>query len=321
MSPMFGGKKGSGKTVALVDIESGSVAAALARLSRGQAPQLFAESRVSIPVLHTRDATTLSFEVERALDKALSHTSDVAARIRNTEGVASHGEVDRAAVFFSPPWAAMHLSGGTADFVEPMRRKAHLAVRGRFGEIPTSFHPLGTAAAHGSAAIFRTEEPVVLCIINGEVSEILIVSPKALLGRASVPVGSTTLMRTLMAHSGMSAPEAHSFISLPREKEHALYEPLLAAEDHVAAQIAEAVSDLKNNTPLAGIILMTTEPMTDSLARALTRDQDLAELFPHGGVVRAMRPAHAMPYIAAHARNPDLALMLEALFINASLNS
>ncbi len=49
MAGLFGKKKHAGKTVAIADIENGSVAAALVRLIPGEAPRLFAEKRVSLP--------------------------------------------------------------------------------------------------------------------------------------------------------------------------------------------------------------------------------------------------------------------------------
>lgn len=320
MSPMFGGKKKDGRTIALIDIESGSVASALARLSRHEAPKLFAETRVKVPVRTTRNTEELSRGVEEAIKTAISHTSAVAARLRANEAVAPHGEVDGAAVFFAPPWASMHLTGGTAEFVEPMRRSAHLGVRSTLGEIPTTFHPFGTAAAHGSVLLFPNKEPVMLCIVSGEVSELLIVSPKALLARATVPVGTALLVRTLMTHGGMSAAEANSYLALPRQSGHILTEPLVAAEDYIAAAIADVAEEAKGDTVISNIIVVGHEPLPELLAQALARHEHLATLFPQGGVVRTMRAQHAMPYIAAHARTPDLNLMLEALFIDAKLS-
>jgi hypothetical protein len=317
MSPMFGGKKKSGKTIALVDVDSSSVGSALMHLSRHEAPKLFGETRVDVPLLTTRDAHLLARDIERAVHEALLHTSAVAARLRAHEAVASHGEVESAAVFFSPPWASMHLSGGTADFVEPMRRAAHLSVGATLGQIPTSFHPLGTAAAHGSVLIFPNEAPILLCIINQEVTELLIVSPKTLLGRATVPAGSHVLLRTLMTHGGMDREEARSYLRLPRRNDDQYSEPLIAAEDHLSSLIQDAARDLKSSSDFSGIIVIAQEPLPELLARALARHEGLAELFPEGGTVRAIRTQHVMPYIAAHARTPDLSLMLEALFINA----
>ncbi len=310
-------KKGSGKTIALVDIESGSVGAALARLSPREAPKLFGEARIRIPLLNTRNAEALAREIERATDEALMHLSTVATRIRNHETLSDQGEIERAAIFFSAPWAAMHLSGGSADFVEPVLNSAHLSLRSTLGEIPTSFHPLGTVAAHGSVVLFPESGAVLLCIVSAEVSELLVVSNNRALGHATVPVGSHALVRTLISHAGMSPAEAYSFIGLPRGSGHAYHEPLIAAEDDFALEIEDAARDLSGLVPLSGIIVVASEPTAEILARALARSSSLAEIFPQGGTVRAARSSHVMPYIAAHAKNPDLHLMLEALFIDA----
>ncbi len=309
--------KGRGKTVVLVDIESGSVGAALARFSRTEAPKLFGETRILVPVSRTRDAHALAKDIERATREALQHVSTVATRIRNHDAVAEQGDIEQAVVFLSPPWASMHLTGGTADFAEPLQRGTHLTVRATLGEMPISFHPLGTAAAHGSVLLFPDNRATLLCIVSGEVTELLVVSPNALLARATVPTGSRGLLRTLNSHAGMSFAEAHSFIGLPRREGSALNEPLLIAEDDFATQIEDAARDFKTLGDFSGIIVVAREPEAELLARALARNDALAELFPDGGVVRAVRASHAMPYIAAHAQKPDLHLMLEALFVDA----
>ncbi len=317
MSPMFGGKKSAGKTVALIDIESGSVGAALARLSRHEAPKLFAETRVSVPVLHTRDTHTLLRAIERATEEALAHMSQVATRLRTHESVRSHGEVAQASVFFSAPWASMHLQGGTADIAEPLRKSTHLTVRSTLGEIPTSFHPLGTAAAHSSLVLYPKLGTLVLCVVHAELSELLVITNGTLVARATVPAGHHTLVRTLMSHTGMNATEARSYISLPQHHATALQEALTSAEDHVVSQIEDALREIAGAVPLGSVVVVAREPVAELVARALTRHERVAELFPEGGMVRATKPAHVMPFIAAHAKNPDLHLMLEALFVDA----
>lgn len=328
MSPMFspstgrlGRSKRGEKTLAVVDIESGSVASALVRLSPHEAPKLFAENRVFLPVLHTRDSVALANAIEKAVEKTLLHTSGVAARMRNHNALISQGEIERVAIFFSPPWASMHLSLGTADYAEPIRKMAHMAVRGIFGEIPTTFHPLGTAAAHGALFLFPNEMPHLLCIVTGEVSEILLLSKRTVRGRATVPVGQRTLLRTLVSHGGVSVAEAESYLALATRGSHALNEPLGAAEDHFASVVTDAVRDLTGKDPLSEIIVMAHEPTPELFARALSRHEGLAGLFPQGGMVRTMRAGHAMPFIAAHAHVPDTCLMLEALFVDAKFGN
>ena len=322
MSPLFGKKKNkSKKTIVLVDIESGSVGSALVGLSEREAPKLFAEKRISLPVRHARDSGTLLHAVTEATEEALLHTSSVASRMRNHKALLGQGEIDRIAIFVSPPWASQHLSGGTAEYVEPMRRAVNHMTQGLFGEIPTTFHPLGTAAAHGAVLLFPFDTPSVLLIVSGEVSEILILNDRSLLGRATVPLGGHALVRTLISHGGVSAAEAESYMALSRREGHALFEPMRVAEDHFASTIAEATKDLSGQDALGGIIVMAEEPLGEIVARALSREKSLAELFLEGGTVRSIRSSHVTPYIAAHAHKPDLSLLIEALFIDRKFAS
>lgn len=318
---MFGKKKSKGeKTVAILDIESGSVGAALARLSRNDAPKLFGETRVSIPLLHTRSVDVLAQEIEKAIQSALVNISEIAANVRGYETIASQGEIDRVAVFLSPPWAAMHLSGGGADYAEPMRRAAAENIVSTLGALPTTFHPFGVAAAHGTALIFGTDNPLVLCLVHSEVSELLSLSDRSLVGRSTVPAGFHTLVRTLVSHGGVSQSEAHSFMRLKNHgSTHMLYEPLVAAKKDLTSLFADALVEVAPQSGAGGIIVLAPEPTGDLLARSLAEHDSLTNIFPGGGVVRALRPEHATPYIAAHAKLPDTPLMLESLFIDAKL--
>jgi len=315
MSPLFSKKKDTeGKTVALLDIESGSVGAALVRLSPHDAPKLFAEKRITLPLHKTRDSVALARAVEHAAEQALLHISHVATRLREHDALAAQGDVGRAAVFMSAPWATMHLKGGTADFAEPLQDATRDLVRGVFGEVPTSFHPLGSAAAHGANLMFPPESAHLLCVVGGEVSELLVTDNRTVLGRATVPLGQRTLVRTLVAHGGVSPAEAASYLALAKREGHPLFEPLRAAEDHVAAAFTEAAGETRAHHTLGGVVVLAHEPFADIMARALSRNTALAGHFPAGGTVRSLRASHLMPYLAAHAAKPDTILMLEALF-------
>ncbi len=121
------------RTIALVDIESGSVGSALARLGGKDAPKLFAETRIEIPFGTTRSSADLLRQVDLALQEALLHAGTVAARMRAHEAVAEQGAIASVAVFASPPWAAMHLSGGTADFAPAFKEGIARSVESVFG--------------------------------------------------------------------------------------------------------------------------------------------------------------------------------------------
>jgi hypothetical protein len=317
MSALFGGGSSKEKTVALMDIESGSVGAALARISRKDAPRLFGEVRIDIPVKHTRSTEALALEIEKAMREAMSHISAVAARMRNTEPLSRLGAVGRALLFFSPPWASMHLEGGSAQFYEPMRAFGQGVVENHFGTIPTTVHPLGTIAAHGAVQLYPSDTPQLLCIVCGEVSEMLVLTSGALLGRGTIPVGTNTLLRTLVMHGGVSAQEAQSYLRMAERTAHPLAEPLSAAQSHFATEFTDVARDLNGENPFAGIIVMAPHTHADIFAHALTGHEPLQALFPEGGVVRSFRPQHLMPYLAGHAPRPDLPLMLGSLFAQA----
>ncbi len=322
MSPVFGKKKGTaGKTVAILDIESGSVGAALARISPHEAPKLFAETRISLPIHKTRDSVALARAVEVAAEQALLHVSGVATRMREHEALRHQGEVGRVAVFMSPPWATMHLAGGTADFAEPVQHMARGVSRSLFGEVPTSFHPLGSAAAHGNALIFPSDSANLLCIVGGEVSELLVLNNHTVFGHATVPLGQHALMRTLISHGNVSPAEAESFLRLANREGHVLSEPMRVVEDHVAALVAQAADEARADKALSGVVVLAHEPISGIVARALSREKNLAQLFPAGGTVRSLRASHAMPYFTAHAPRPDVNLMLEALFIDGKFSA
>jgi len=319
---LFGKRtKDAGQTIAILDIENGSVGAALARLSRGDAPKLFAETRIRTPILATLDTRTMSREIEKASRDALHHVSEVAARIRMHEALSSSGSIDRAAVFFSPPWAAMHLEGGTADYAPHIEGLTQGLIEETLGDKRISMHPFGTAAAHGAVALFPGEAPTLLCIINGEVTELLLLAGGKLVGRATMPLGLHSILRTLTSHAGISAAEARSLISLAsHDSDGPAYEPLAAAQAHFASEFASAAEPLVEHTPVQSVLVMAPYPAEEWFARALSQEPRLAELFPEGSTVRAMRAQHAMPFIAAHAPKPDLPIMLEALFVDAKFS-
>lgn len=319
MSPLFGKKKkGAGKTVALLDIENGSVGAALARLSPQDAPRLFAETRIALPFSYTHNTHLLAREVEKALNAALLRVGEVAARVRAHNILGAQGEIEHAAIFFSPPWASMHLRGGTADYVPHMQEAALFAVQGLLGDRPVTFHPFGTAAAHGVTAVFTEETPTVLCVASHELSEILLIDGGRLAGRATIPLGSHTFLRTLVSHGGVSPQEAASLLRLATQnKTHPMMEPLSAAGTHYAELFTDAARDLLIHTPATRILVMAPEPAVESLARALAAHAPLTEVFPQDTTVQAVRAHHVQPLIAAHGARPDLPLMLEALFADA----
>src|SRR4051812_18412130 len=114
---LFGKKQPEEKTVLILDVENGSVGSALVRLVENQPPKLFGETRIELPVLHTRDSASLMREVSRGLNHALVHAAEVAGRLRNTpmgqarvqEDLQNMGQISHSAVFLSAPWGSPNL--------------------------------------------------------------------------------------------------------------------------------------------------------------------------------------------------------------------
>ncbi len=323
MSALFGKSDSDERTVLLVDIENGSVASALAQLSHTQQPRLFAEHRVALPVLHTVSGAEIARRVERAVEESLDHTSRIAARIRQDRRYAPMGRIRGAHLFFGPPWTTTSRGEERLQWkfepsvVDYVRRSTESVV----GSEPIAHHPFGRAATHTSNTLFAGS--VLLCIVTGEVTELLVIEDDHLIGRATVPLGTHTALRTLKVHAGLSIPEAHSALQLYRRSSDdplSLAEPLRASFDHFVEQFVEASRELLTLHPVDTIAVIAPEPMGEWFARALATHTKTVQLFPNGGTTRDIRAKHLAPHVSAHATNPDIHLMIEALFAHSLQN-
>ncbi|HVV15482.1 MAG TPA: hypothetical protein VHD55_03740 [Candidatus Paceibacterota bacterium] len=316
---MFGKKKRAGKTVAIADIENGSVAAALVRLAPGEAPRLFAEKRVLLPLSRTHNPALLARQTEKALEEALAHISEVSSRMRLHETLGTEGEVAHIAGFFSVPWASIELAG-TPTFMPHMRDTLRSAARATLGEQKLSLHPYGAAALHGALSFFPDEGPALICIVSGEATELLLVADNSLKARATLPLGLHTLLRTLISHGGMSPEEARSYLSLEGRgaSGHPAPEPLRHAAAHFAEEFADVAKPLLRVAPAQSVFVLAPQLSETWFARALGDNDSLSELFQDGASVRAVRTGHAQPFMGGHGARPDLPLMLEALFVDKS---
>ncbi|HVU79941.1 MAG TPA: hypothetical protein VHD37_01095 [Candidatus Paceibacterota bacterium] len=312
---MFGKKKPAGATVAIIDVENGSVAAALAELSRRDAPRLFAETRVPLPVPRTHSAQSLARAADRAIEEALVHVSEVSSRMRAHEAHAGPASIAHVAGFFSVPWASLNLDG-KHDLTPFMQDAVRNAARATLGERKMSFHPFGTAALHGAASLFQADMPDLVCIVSGETTELLLAPGGMLKARATLPFGLNTLLRTLMSHGGVSATEARSYVNLGAPILHALGEASAHAAAHFAAEFADAARQLMRAAPARGVLVIAPAPAEAWFARALEGDEALSSIFPEGSTVRTLRASHLQPYFSGHGPRPDLPLMLEALFVD-----
>jgi len=304
---MFG-KKSSDKTVLILDIENGSVASALLKLAAGEAPRLFGETRIAVPLMDTRSAHSLSRAVEHAASESLLHASEVAARLRHHAGALP--PVSSVVMFMAAPWGVPNLAQGSPDFTPAFGELAP-RIRSLFGDVPTSLHAHASAAVHGLRAAYPHEERALLLSVNGEVSELLMLEDARVVGHATAPVGLCTVLRTLKSHAGLSEHEARSAMRLNHNSE-----ANLAAAAHFAGEFKQAARELFGGQTSGNVFVLAHEPAGEWFARSLAH-RSLAELFPQGGTVRAMRPGHIAPFVAHHGY-PDTHLLLDALYTSAA---
>lgn len=315
MTPLFGGKKDTEKTVLILDIESGSAGSALVRLARDKQPKFLAQTRLHAPLSMSRSGLRLSSDIQNAARDAVRSAAEVAARLRLHPKAAPLGRVGLAAVFLSPPWGKPNLESGAPDFMEEMSRYLRREIGASFDDIPVSLYTSAGAAAFAARALFAPE-PCLVCNITGEVSELMRMDTEGVRAHATIPTGFNSLLRTLRTHGGISEAEARSAARLPfgtpRTKE-----PFAAAAAHFSGQFKDAAQELLGPGDVFRVRVIGHEPVGEWFARAVSMDESLAELFPQGGEVRAIRSHHLTPHIEAHGEAPDLTLMLDALFVDS----
>jgi len=331
MSPLFGKKKSPGKTVAILDVESGSVGAALVRTSATLQPRLFAEVRIPVPAMRAVSGAALAAQVEHAAREALCHVSVVAARVRNAPQVSLHrveelsdlSAIERVAMFLHPPWAGVDfdqlgkvLPGAIPEFFDV----AQTLSEETFGTVPLTLYSFGASAAPLLHSLYAVEGSCLVCTLTGEMTELVVVGPDGVVGHGTIPLGTHFLSRTLASHGGFSLSEAHSALSLlARGGIHAQsMEPLSAAASHFMREFSDAASELVSSHSTKQVFLVAPRGAGQWLAQAMT-ESDTTNVFPKGGTIRAVGPQHLTPHVAAHGSSPDTALLVAALFIDARL--
>jgi hypothetical protein len=88
---------------------------------------------------------------------------------------------------------------------------------------------------------------------------------------------------------------------------------------HLSGEIADPARALLSWNTTEHVFVIAHEPFANWFAKALTHHA-LEDVFTSGGLVRAVRPHHIAPYIAAHAPRPDVPLMLGSLFADARMS-
>lgn len=318
MSPLFGREDPpTDKTVLIVDIENSSVGCALVRVSPTKAPKLFAEKRISLPLLRSISADKLLIETDKALREALAQASATAARMRHHPKLALVGVVDSAVVFVSAPWAtAQGRQRGLVWSIEPLLiSQIAASIIDTFGPLKTTFHAASAATSHATNQLFETAPDLLISTIGGEVTELTLLQEGVRVAHATMPIGKHFVLRTLQSHAGLSTHEAHSAIRLARashiETPHA--EALLAAAAHFAREFGQTASTIVE-TPVAGVLIIAHEPIGEWAAQSIAT-HDIGNIFAEGTQVQALHTHHISPHLGAHAMHPDLLFMVEALFI------
>lgn len=321
MFPLFWRKREEGKTVLVLDIENGSVGVCFAHLSPTHQPKIFGELRKQIPLQLTHDTDALTKLTMQATESVLEHASQVAARVRSHGSLAPAGEVGEAVLFFSPPWGALSLTDRELD-PHPFTHRVAKSVEAYFGPITTTMEPFGLMAAHTAPMILPLDDHYLLSTVSGEVTELMLIEHAGThfrtVGHATIPMGRHYPLRTLLSHGGFSEAEARSALHLHsrRATPHHAFEALHSAQNHYASEFGSVAGELLQHVPARSILVVAQEPAGEWFARSLAESRELASLFPEAGEVRAARASHALPFVAVHARRPDLPLLLEVLFVN-----
>lgn len=257
-------------SVLLIDIESGGVAGGLTNnLSRNSKqknapePRLVAHAQTLLPLTWNTRTEQLLDATVKGVTAVVDDLSLTAARFRQYPQTASFGHIDRVMVFIHPPWAHMDFSKDQIEYSKPLEQAVRRIVTTRVGDVPCTFHASGSAIAYAAASLFP-DEHLLACSIGGEVSELLAIKKGNLEGRATVPHGTHTVVRTLMSHGGLSHHEAQSALRLGHhaETEH-------TAMDHMAREILTAGDMLISRATPPRIVLFTDPIVRDMLARTM----------------------------------------------------
>lgn len=302
---LFGRKQDEGKTVLILDIESGSVGSALARLAPDGSLTLLGEFRKHMPIRQGRNVEALAEDTAKLAGEAIERMSELAARLRHQTTSPELGIVGDISIFMAPPWGKPNLSTGTPDFVPHMQSMLVREASPYFETSPRFFSSAG-AATHSLRGLLPYEDKYLLCIVTHEMTELVLIYNGSVVGHATVPHGMNLPLRTLKSHGALSDAEARSALGLQH-----LHEPLSAATEAYTNEFKGAARELFDIYSPERVWVVS--PAGDFFARTLSHDS-LSALFPQGGIVRALMPHHAQQHLDAQGSR-DLFLILEALYV------
>lgn len=303
---LFGRDTAGERTVLILDVESGSVGSALARVAPGQAPHILGEFRSHARLSHGRSAEQLAVDTLRLTREALLAASELAARLRH-QGKRDLGTVSNIDAFLSPPWGRPNLALGAPEFLPHMKEKLAEEARILF-DAPVDYHTAAGAAVAGMRAAAPFESDYLLVLVTHEMTEILRIHGGTVVGHATVPHGINLALRTLHTHDDISERAARTALF------EGTHEALPHAAAHYAGEFAAAARELLGDSAPERVWVVS--PHGEFFAKALSHES-LSPIFSEGGVVRALSPVHMRSRLSS--AGGDLLLILEAVFIGYTL--
>jgi len=309
---MFGKKKAASGTVLILDVESGSVAAALVDLSK-PTPQIISYQRQHLPLTQSRSGSDITRLLEKTLEHSLTHVAEVAARMRVHAPGHNIGRISKAFVFLSAPWGSPNLATGGPQYVPGIRQYIKEAIETACGDMPVSFYTSADAIVYGSRAIEKHIDTLAVAL-RGEMLELLLLNAGGTGAYSTVPLGSRSVLRTMQAHGALSGHEAHSMLTLAKHKGNLYYEPLLAAGRHLSDTFADGVQLLLPAGSATSIVVVGEQPLGEWFAKSIADNPRVSELFTEDSTVEALLPFHLEGRIGQGTVH-DPFILLETMFL------
>ena len=380
---LFGSKKNKIKTILLVDVGSGSVAAGLARLNSDGRPSLLFSERVEMPIGLTRSGGELSEETLKAAASVIE-TVKAKAAIWTQNAILSPLRIEHVAFFLAAPWCAtsvkavqfsrtkpFHMSQGllermlseeaksangaegSALVVErtavslrlngyPVHELGDAEVtavevalattianatfcqkltdmtKGIQGNPSSTFHSFILPASHSLLTIDPEITDTLIIDAGAEVTEILLMKQGAPTARATAPVGTNVLQRTLQSHAQMGKAEGDSALALAGSDgtrlSNDLKGPLSDAAKIWLTGVCDALRALAQNGIPSSVHLFADERAIRWLVEALTETGFLGLATTGKLFVRPLSAKDFTPIADIQESVPDLFLLAELVY-------
>ncbi len=314
---MFGKKKAApnqGSTVLVLDVESGSVASALLRLSPQSNPTFLAYERQEMPLQPTVHSAKISKDLEHTLQHSLRYISEVAARMRTHAPELGYGTISSATVFLAAPWGVPNLAVRAAEYVPGIRDYIKEQIQASLGGIPVTFYTSADSIAYGSRALGKHEDTIAVSL-RGELLELLLLNAAGPQAYGTVPLGSRSILRTLQSHGALSTHEARSMLALAQHRDTSFYEPLLVAGRHLSEHFAEGATLLLPVGQATSVLVVGERSLGDWFAKNLAEDPHVSNMFSEDSTVEALHPNHIKELVEV-GNVHDPFLLLEGLFVS-----